>query len=204
MFVLRMMVCRSPDGDGGSGGGSDAGAGGGETTVPVAALQAERKSRQELEKRLADIESAKKADDERRATEAGEHKKLYEELKPKHESTAARLAELEKREEKRLEKLSERNSTRIKALPESAQKMRKPISAALSPEALDEWLEEHGGTLGAEITRPSGTLGGGGGKKVEDPIPTACTQEWERHGKSIGMSEREWYDINWLKRHPKK
>jgi hypothetical protein len=212
-MILRMlsMVCRSPDdgvAGGGGGGGADAGAGAGggaETTVPVAALQAERKARQELEARLAKIESDRKAADDAAAAKSGEYKALYEPLKAEHEKATARLTEFEKREAERTERVKTRNDARIKAFPEAAAKAVAPLAAKLSPEDLADWLDEHAPNIIAEAgaTRPAGTVAGGGGKKNEDPIPAECRAEWERYGKSTGVSDRDWYETNWLKRHPK-
>jgi hypothetical protein len=215
MLILRVlsMVCRSPDdgvAGGGGGGGADAGAGGGggggETTVPVAALQAERKARQELEARLAKIESDRKAADDAAAAKSGEYKALYEPLKAEHDKATARLTEFEKREAERTERVKARNDTRIKALPEAAAKALAPLAANLAPEALAEWMDEHLGALVAEAggTRPAGTIGGGGGKKIEEPIPAAATESWERHGKRLGQSERDYFERVWKPRNPTK
>jgi hypothetical protein len=212
-MILRMlsMVCRSPDGDGGGGGGggADAGAGGGGENRSeaglLAALQAERKAGQDLKAQLAKIESDRKADDERRATEAGEHKKLYDAIKPEHEAAKGRLAELEKREADRTEKVKARNEVRIKALPEVAAKALAPLAASLAPEALADWMDEHLSALVAEAgtTRPAGTVAGGG-KKAEEPIPAAALAEWERHGKRLGQSDRDYYERVYKPRHTTK
>jgi hypothetical protein len=210
-MILRMlsMVCRSPDGDGGGGGGGGADAGGGDAAkvVPVEALLAERKARQDLQKQIDDIQAARKAADDAAAAKSGEYKALYEPLKAEHEKATARLTEFEKREAERTEKVKARNDARIKALPEPAAKALAPLAANLAPEALAEWMDEHLGALVADAggTRPAGTVGGGGGgRKNEDPIPAECKAEWERYGGPTGMTERDWYEKNWLKRHPKK
>jgi hypothetical protein len=213
MLILRVlsMVCRSPDDGvgGGGGGGADAGggAGGGEAAGQLAALQAERAKRQDLEARLAKIETDRKAADDAAAAKSGEYKALYEPLKAEHESAKGRLAEFEKREAERTEKVKTRNDARIKALPEAAAKALAPLAANLAPEALAEWMDEHLGALVADAggTRPAGTIGGGGGKKVEEPIPAAALAEWERHGKRLGQSERDYFERVYKPRHtPKK
>ena len=204
-MILRtlalMMVCRAPD-DGGGGGG-----GGGEEApkvVPVEALQAERKARQELEARLTKIEADRKAAEDKAAADAGEYRKLYEPTKAELETAKARLAGYEAAEAARAEKLQARNEARVKALPEAAQKAAKALVGKLSPEDLAEYLDEHGATFGADpITRPAGTLGNGAGGKGE-PIPAECKAEWEKYGKNLGVSERDWFERNWKPRHSKK
>jgi type II secretory pathway component HofQ len=214
MLILRVlsMVCRSPDdgvAGGGGGGGADAGAGGGGENRSeaglLAALQAERKAGQDLKAQLAKIESDRKAADEAAATKAGEYQKLYDPLKAEHEKLTAELEGHRKANAERTERVKARNDARIKALPEPAAKALAPLAASLAPEALADWMDEHLSALVAEAgtTRPAGTVAGGG-KKVEEPIPAACTQEWERYGRATGVTERDWYENNWLKRHPKK
>jgi hypothetical protein len=194
MGAFRMPIFLSPDdGNGGAGGG----AGGEPKTVPVEALQAERKARQELEKRLADIDAANKAREEKAAADAGEHRKLYESLKPEHEKATARLAELEGRETKRLEKVDARNKERLKALPEAAQKALKPIAATMSPDDFADWLEENGGTFGATSEGVSAGTRRATGQKAEEPIPPEATAHWKKFGERLGVSERDWFEKTW-------
>lgn len=202
--TLRLMtVCRSPDGDGGGGGGADAGGGEGQT-VPLTALQAERTKRHELETRLAAIETSAAAERERAAAEAGRYKELYEPLKAEHETAKGRLSEFERREAERTERVQARNETRIKAFPEAAAKALAPLAAKLSPEDLADWLDEHAPSIIAEAgtTRPAGTVAGNG-RKTEEPIPAACTTEWQTHGKRLGITERDWFETNWKPRQKK-
>jgi hypothetical protein len=208
MLILRVlsMVCRSPDdGVGGGGGGADAGAGGGENRSEaglLAALQAERKAGQDLKAQLAKIESDRKAADEAAATKAGEYQKLYDPLKAEHEKLTAELEGHRKANAERTERVKARNDTRIKALPEAAAKALAPLAANLAPEALAEWMDEHLGALVAEAggTRPAGTVAGTG---RAEPIPAAATADWQKYGKALGISEREWFEKNWKPRQPK-
>ena len=193
MFRFHFQRFFAPD-DGGGGGG-------GEKTVPVEALQAERAKRQELEARLAKIEADGKAADEKRSQEAGDYRKLHDELKPAHEKATAELEALRKAEAKRLERISERNSARIKALPEAAQKALKPIASAMTPDDLADWMDEHGATFGAVI-RPAGTISGAG-RGHEEAIPAEASAEWQKYGKNLGVSERDWFDKNWKPRQKK-
>jgi colicin import membrane protein len=214
MLILRVlsMVCRSPDDgvSGGGGGGADAGAGGGGENRSeaglLAALQAERKAGQDLKAQIAKIDADRKAEADAAAAKSGEYKALYEPLKAEHESAKGRLAEFEKREADRTERVKARNEIRIKALPEAAAKALAPLAANLAPEALADWMDEHLSALVAEAgtTRPAGTVAGGGGKKVEDPIPAAATESWERHGKRLGQSERDYFERVWKPRNPTK
>jgi hypothetical protein len=197
-MILRMlMVCRSPDdGVGGGGGGADAAAG------QLAALQAERAKRQAAEDRLAAIEAASKAAEEERAAKAGEYKNLYDPLKAEHEKATARITEFEKREAERTERVKTRNDARIAALPEKAAKALAPIAAALPPEALAEWMDDHLADLVAEAApaRPAGTIAGTG---RAEPIPPEATVDWQKYGKNLGVTEREWFEKNWKPRQKK-
>jgi hypothetical protein len=192
-MILRslalMAPCRAADGEGsGGGGGEDA-----PNVVPVEALQAERKARQELEVRLAKIEGDRKAAEEAAATKAGEYQKLYEPTKAERDALKAENEAFKAAETARSEKLQARNETRIKALPEASQKAIKALVGKLSPEDVADYLDEHGSTFGAEATRPAGTVSNGG-RKTEDAIPPEALVEWERHGKRLGQTDREYYE----------
>lgn len=183
---------------------ADAQSGAGKT-VPLAALEDERSKRQALEARLAKIESDRKVETEKAATESGKYKELYEPLKGEHERATARLTELEKRETDREARVALRNEERIKALPEKAAKALAPIASKLTPDDLADWLDSSLSSLVEEAPtfRPSGTVAGSG-KKVEEPIPAAASAEWQKWGKRTGVSEREYFEFNWKRRHPSK
>lgn len=198
-MILRTLAlmgpCRAADGEGSGGGGGDEAP----KVVPVEALQAERKARQELEVRLAKIEGDRKAAEEAAAAKAGEYQKLYEPTKAELEAAKAKLAEHEAAAQARTERLAARNETRIKALPEAGQKAVKALAGKLSAEDLADYLDEHGSTFGADVTRPAGTVSNGGAKKL-DEIPAEALAEWERHGKRLGQTDRDYYENVWKPR----
>lgn len=161
-------------------------------TVPVEAVQAERKARQAVEARLAEMESQAKAQAEKAAAERGEFQKLYEEAKPKLE----RLTALEQREQARLERVTARNSERIKALSPEAAAAVGAIAGRMDPEDLADWMDTHLPKLSGTVTRPAGSQARDH-KQGEDPIPPAATSHWERFGKVLGVTERDWFENNW-------
>lgn len=193
-------LCMDQNGGEGGGGADDS-----TKTVPLAALQAERAARAaasekaaNLEKRLADIEAANKAADEDRAAKAGEHKQLYDALKPEHDKATARLAEIEKAEKRREERFSAKNKDRLAALPDAAQKALKPISGTMSAEDFADYLDEHAATFGA-VEVSAGTRRADG-RKAEEAIPADASADWQKFGKHLGVSERDWYEKNWKPR----
>lgn len=200
LHMLMLMPCYAPNDEGGSGG---SGAGGSDDAdpklVPVEALRAERKARQELETKLAKLDADRKAAEEKAAADAGEYRKLYEPTKAELDATKAELAKHEAAAAARTERLAARNDARIKALPEAACKAVSALAGKLSAEDLADYLDEHGTTFGADERRPAGTVSNGK-KPVEDPIPAEALAEWERHGKRLGQSDRSYYENVWKPR----
>lgn len=119
-------------------------------SVPLASLMAERDKRQALEARLAAIESERAEADRAAAEEAGEYRKLYEDLKAKHGAAAEQLAALQSAETARLETLVQSNNDRIVALPEH---LRGLIPDGLSPDATASQIAR----LEALHTKPTAT-----------------------------------------------
>lgn len=166
-------------------------------TVPVEALQAERKARQAVEERIAAMEAATKAAAEKAAAEAGQFRELYEGAKPK----LARLDELEKRETARIERVSARNNERIKGLAPEVAAALGPIMGKLDADELADWLDTSLPKLvaSATVTRPAGSQARDH-KQGEDAIPAAATADWKRFGEHLGVTEREWFENNWKPR----
>lgn len=189
----------SPDGESGTTGDTGAEP----KTVPLEALVAERKARQDLAERLTKIEAERKAAEEKAAGEAGEYKSLFEKLKPEHEKLAGELDTYRKRETERAERLGARNAERIGKLSEAGQKAVKPLVGVMAPDALADWLDENAETFGGTGTRPAGTQSRDT-KGKEDPIPPECSAEWRKHGQALGVSERDWYENTWKPRHKAK
>ena len=189
------LVMRDPGNEGG-GAGDDKGKS--EADGLKAAVAAERKGRQDAESRLAKIEADSKAAAEAAAAEKGEHKKLYDDLAPKHKEATDRLKALEARETARVEKVATRNAERIKALPETTRKLASGLADKLDADALADWLEDAAPVLG-DTTRPAGTVKGKGGGG-EDPIPPAAKTEWATYGQRLGISERDYFENTWKPR----
>jgi hypothetical protein len=118
-------------------------------------------------------------------------------------ATTTRLAELEAKETARLERVKTRNDERIKALPEKAQKAIAKLTAKLDADEVSDFLDEDLADLVPEAdTRPAGGRRATG-TTADEPIPAAATKEWERYGKKLNQSERDYYERVWKPRQKK-
>ena len=143
------------------------------------ALTAERKRRQDLEQRLADIEKTQREAREADAKRRGEFEQLYQTASSELEATRAQLADFQAREDGRLKKLTEANTARLAALPES---FRALVPDGMTPDLVAEQLTK----LESVITQntPTGGIPPRTGAIAQDKIPTQCLKEAERYGYS--------------------
>lgn len=167
-------------------------------TVPLSALVTERAETARLKAELAALTTAQTTAAEKAAAEAGEHRKLYEALKPQHDALAGKLADYEKRETARVEALTARNTAKAAALPDAAKKL---VPAGMDADTLAAWLETAAEAF-AEEPVAKGTQRGT--RTGEPPIPAECTAHFEKYGKHLGITERDYYTHTWLPMQPKK
>jgi predicted nuclease with TOPRIM domain len=182
------------------GGGSSASAEGGESEKAKggleAAVVAERTKRQELERKLADLEKAQDEAARKKAEEQGEFERLYKETQPRLSEYEARLKDFEKRESKRLDALKTQNKARLEGLPED---WRELVPAGLDPEAQSEFLAKLEKKLSAD-PGPHGGVITKTPKKVEETIPPECIKEAAKHGRDPA----DWYRLVWKTREARK
>ena len=123
-------------------------------------LKETRSEAAKYRKEKQDAEKARLAEEQKKAEEQGEYKKLWDEAQSKLE----RLAKLEEADTKRREELSTRNEARIKELPKEKQKSVRIVTDKLGddPYAIAEVLDGLLPTLTA-TPNPPGLDGGSKG-----------------------------------------
>ena len=169
---------------------------GSQTQGLQAALQAERKKRQEIEARLSSFEAEQRQRAEEDAKRRGEYEALYTEARSKLDTLTTELDSYKARETARLEALQSENRARLEALPES---FRALVPEGLSPDA----VRSHLGRLESVLSQatPSGGIPPRMGKAVQEKIPEAALREAERYGYS---DARGYYDRVWKPRQERK
>ena len=159
-----------------------------------AALKAERAARQAAEAKAAALTAAQEEAARRAAEEAGEYKRLYEDLNGKHAAAAEKLTALEAKEAARAEAMKARNAKRIEALPES---YRAIIVATLDPDTVADQLTAVEALASADATRPAGTRANPRTADLNKPPPVILAEiaaEAARHGKT----PEQWFPL-WSK-----
>lgn len=159
--------------------------------VPLAALEAERKARQDLAAKLAEIEARQRSIDEADALKRGEAEKLYgaekaarERIEAEHKATLERLSTLEARD-------AERRKARMTSLPED---FRDLVPDGLDGDKLDALLDKiearaRGAT--ASAAPPTRPVLSPGRAAVEGGDPDALTpaeEAWARGKQYLGRA----------------
>lgn len=154
------------------------------------ALAAERKQRQELAARLAEIEAAQKKREEEAAAKRGEFEQLYTSSKTELEKAQARLAELEAAEKARIERLTASNAEALKALPEN---LRALVPDGLDPEAASAQIAK----LAALVQRetPTGGIPPLTPPAGEAPIPKQYRDRAEREAQMYDMDAKTYWRV---------
>lgn len=129
--------------------------------------------------------AARAAAAEAARVENGEAAALLEERTGERDALAARVAEFEAREAKRLKALEARNKERVEAIPEG---LRGLVPTGYDAEALSAWLDSSAEALGLAAQRPAGP--GPRGGSVD--YPAAMIAEAKHHGYT-SPDQLAWY-----------
>lgn len=156
----------------------------------LAALKAERAKRQEFATQLEALKAEQEAAAQKAAEEAGEHKRLYDDIKPKFEALTEELNGYRQREAQRVEALTAKNTERVATLAEHLKPL---VPPNLDPDALSAWLDKAASI--APPTRPAGTQTG----TQTASIPQECIDEAKR----LGIDPEKWFHGGWKLRNKK-
>jgi hypothetical protein len=156
----------------------------------LADLARERTARQAAEAKATALEAAQTAAAEEAAKKAGEHKALYDGLKPKYDEATAKLTAWETREAARVAALTARNAARIAALPED---FRELVPEGLDPDTATAQIEK----LEARARKADPKLAQGGAAGIaaggKPNIPDECKAEAAENKRD----PQWWFDNVW-------
>jgi len=162
-----------------------------EKTVSLKALQEEREARKALRAELDAFKAEREAAKLKAAEEAGEHKRLYDEIAPKYAEVSDQLTKLQERETARIERAKERNTTRAEALPEEYRAL---VPAGLSVDETAAQIERLEALAQNADTRAKGGRGSNGGSKPDaDAIPEAILAEVTAEASRHNRDPKAWF-----------
>lgn len=160
-------------------------------TVPLAALEAERRKRQDLAAQLAEIERKRQEREAAEAAERGEFERLYQSTSAELEAAKARTMELEQREQERIEAVKADNDQALAQLPEH---LRALVPANLDPFQAQRQIAKLQALATDAERRPAGTRRPTGSKPGDIDPPPECIASAKHHGRD----PKTWFPI-WLK-----
>ena len=193
---LKGGLCFEEDGE------LDEGGGGGEDKPPEdkgerekgmeAGLAALRKRAQEAEAQLAQFKAQQEEVARKAAEEQGEYRKLYEDLKAKHDPLAEQYEALSTREQQRIEALTTANDEALKKLPEG---LRHLVPEGLGPEATAKQLQAVQALMAADAGVSVGGINPRSQPKQGEAIPKQYLERANTEAARYDMEPLQYWKV---------